>query len=113
MHELGITEEILNIAITKAREASAEKVTEINLVIGDASSIVGECVQFCFDFISRETIAAGARLNFERRPLQMRCRNCSCTFGPEKDSWTCPQCQDWSVEIISGKEFYMDSIEVE
>jgi hydrogenase nickel incorporation protein HypA/HybF len=113
MHELSITEEILNIAITKAREAQAEKVIEINLVIGDASSIVGECVQFCFDFISRETIAAGATLNFERRPLQMRCRNCNSIFGPEKESWTCPQCQDWSVEIVSGKEFYMDSIEVE
>jgi hydrogenase nickel incorporation protein HypA/HybF len=113
MHELSLTEEILNIAIAKAREANAEKVTRINLVIGDASSIVGECVQFCFDFVSKASIAEGAKLDFQRIPLQMKCRNCDTVFSPERESWTCPQCQEWSVEIISGKEFYMESIEVE
>jgi hydrogenase nickel incorporation protein HypA/HybF len=113
MHELSITEEILNIAIAKAREAKAEKVIQINLVIGDASSIVGECVQFCFDFVSKASIAEGAKLNFQRIPLQMKCRNCGCIFNPQRESWTCPQCGEWNVEIISGKEFYMESIEVD
>jgi hydrogenase nickel incorporation protein HypA/HybF len=113
MHELSITEEILNIAIASAREAKAEKVIQINLVIGDVSSIVGECVQFCFDFVSKASIAEGAKLTFQRIPLQMKCRSCGSVFSPEKESWTCPQCQEWNVEIIGGKEFYMDSIEVE
>jgi len=113
MHELGITEEILNIAITKAREADSKKVLQINLVIGDASSIVGDCVQFCFDFVSRDTIAEGARLNFQRIPLQMKCRNCGNQFHPEKEPWVCPQCQRWEVDIIKGTEFYMESIEVD
>jgi hydrogenase nickel incorporation protein HypA/HybF len=113
MHELSITEEILNIAIAKANEANAEKVSEINLVIGDASSIVGDCVQFCFEFLSKQTMAEGARLNFTRMPLQMKCRNCGNLFYPEKESWTCPQCREWDAEIISGKEFYMESIEVD
>ena len=113
MHELSITQGILDIAIAKAREADAEKVSEINLVIGDAASIVGECVQFCFDFVSKGTIAEGARINFQRIPLQMKCRNCNNVFNPEKESWTCPRCQEWNVEIISGKEFYMESIEVD
>jgi hydrogenase nickel incorporation protein HypA/HybF len=113
MHELSLTEEILNIAIAKAREADSKKISEINLVIGDASSIVGDCVQFCFDFISKQTIAEGARLNFTRVPLQMKCLHCGTLFNPEKEAWACPECREWTAEIISGKEFYMESIEVE
>lgn len=113
MHELSITQEILDLAVLKARETNSDRVTQINLVIGDASSVIDDCVQFCFDFVSRETIAQGARLNFQRVPLQMKCRICGNTFYPEKDIWTCPECNEWNVEIIRGKEFYMDSIEVE
>jgi hydrogenase nickel incorporation protein HypA/HybF len=113
MHELDITKQILDIAIAKAREADSSRILEIDLVIGDASSIVDDCIQFYFDFLSRETIAAGAKLNFLRKPLEMKCRSCSRLFYPEKESWVCPQCQEWDVEIISGKEFYMDSIEVD
>jgi hydrogenase nickel incorporation protein HypA/HybF len=113
MHELGITQEILNIAVTKAREADSNKILQIDLVIGDASSIVDDCVQFCFDFVSKETIAEGAKLNFHRVPLQMKCRKCSSMFNPEKESWACPQCREWDAEIVGGTEFYMESIEVD
>jgi len=113
MHELSITKEILDIAIAKAQEVNSKKVSQINLVIGDASSIIDDCVQFCFDFVSKETIAEGARLKFRRIPIQMKCRICGNMFCPVKEPWVCPECKDWNVEIISGKEFYMDSIEVE
>lgn len=113
MHELSITKEILDLAIAKAREANSGRVVQINLVIGDASSVIDDSVQFCFDFVSRETIAQGARLNFHRVPVQMKCRNCGNLFCPEKKTWECPQCREWDAEIVKGIEFYMDSIEVD
>lgn len=113
MHELGITKEILAIAIAKAQEENSKKVLQINLVIGDGSSVIDDCVQFYFDFESKETMAEGARLNFLRIPLQLKCRNCDSIFVPEKGSWECPKCGEWDSEIIKGNEFYMDSIEVE
>jgi hydrogenase nickel incorporation protein HypA/HybF len=113
MHELGITQGILDMAITRAKEAESKKVLQINLVIGEASSIVDDCIQFYFDFASKETLAEGAKLNFTRIPLQMKCRDCGNTFNPEKESWACPQCQKWDVELIRGTEFYMESIEVD
>lgn len=113
MHELSITKEILDLAVLKAREANSDRVTQINLVIGDASSVIDDCVQFCFDFVSRETIAHGARLHFHRVPVEMKCRKCGNLFCPDKRSWECPQCLEWDAEIIKGNEFYMESIEVE
>ena len=52
MHEYSITESVLTMAIEKAKEANASRITRINLVVGDLSGVVGECVRFYFDFIS-------------------------------------------------------------
>ena len=113
MHELGVTQSMLDIALGKAKEAQASRITRINLVIGELASIVDDCLQFYFDFLSEDTIASGAALSFERIPMQVHCRNCGLSFSPDKSSWSCPQCSEWNVEVVAGQEFYIDSIEVE
>ena len=113
MHELGVTENIVNIALAKAGEAQASKVTQINLVIGEMSGFVPDCIQFYFDFLSKDTIAQGAVLHLESVPAQLRCRNCSAIFHPQDTLWSCPKCQGQSVEIFKGRELYIESMEVE
>ncbi len=113
MHELGITENIVNITLAKADEAQAKKVSQINVVIGEMSGFVTDCIQFYFDALSRDTIAQGAVLHFELVPAQLRCRSCSAIFTPEDTLWTCPECRERSVEIFRGRELYIESIEVE
>jgi len=113
MHELGITENIVNIALAKAGEAEATKITQINLVLGEMSGFVPDCIQFYFDSLSKDTMAEGAILRFESVPTQLRCRNCSATFSPQDTLWSCPECQGRSVEISKGRELYIESLEVE
>lgn len=113
MHELGITENIVNIALAKAGEAEATKVTQINLVVGEMSGFVPDCIQFYFDSLSKDTIAEGAVLHFESVPTQLHCRNCSATFHPQDTLWSCPGCQGQSMEISKGRELYIESLEVE
>ena len=113
MLELGITENIVNIALAKAGEAQASRISQINVVIGEMSGFVADCIQFYFDSLSRDTIAQGAVLHFELVPAQLRCRNCSTVFSPQDTIWSCPECRGQSVEISKGRELYIESIEVE
>ena len=113
MHELAVTQRMLDIALEKAGAARATRVIKINLVIGEMASVVDDCVQFYFDFLSQDSIASGATLSFKRIPMQVRCRRCQHSFTPTQPPWSCPQCQQWDVEITGGQEFYLDSIEVE
>jgi hydrogenase nickel incorporation protein HypA/HybF len=113
MHEYSITQSILSLALEKADEAKASKITQINLVIGELSGIVEECVQFYFDFLSKDTIAAEAGLSFHKTPTKLRCRHCEAVFPPRDHDWSCPDCHEAGIEIISGRECYMESIEVE
>ena len=112
MHELFITQNILSIVLEQAKVAKANKITKINLTIGELSGVVNECVQFYFDIISKDTIAAEASLSFERPPTKLCCRNCAATFSPDDLDWTCPNCREQKVEIVSGRQCYVESIEV-
>jgi len=113
MHEFGVTENIVKIALDKAGEAQASKITRINLVVGELSGFVPDSIQFYFDFLSKDTIAEKAALRFESPPAQLRCRNCSTVFHPKDSEWECPECHSQSVEIQGGRELYIESMEVE
>ncbi len=113
MHELGITENILQIALEHAEKAGAKRIRRIHLVIGELSGIVDESLRFYFEFVGKNTIAEGAELVLEKKPAQLRCRSCRREFNPPRDLWICPTCQSPGPEIIAGREFYMDSIEVD
>lgn len=113
MHELSVTESILGIVRRYAERAGARRVVRINLVVGELASIVDDSVQFYFDFLSRDTVAAGAELVFRRPPVGLCCGACGHQWQPQDADWTCPACGEASARIDTGREFYVDSIEVE
>jgi len=113
MHELSITQNILDIALDEARNAHAGKINKISLVIGQASGVVPESVQFCFDELKKESIAREASLDFTIVPTQLKCRQCQHVSTPEDIIWVCDQCGSGEVDIIAGRELYLNSIEAE
>ena len=113
MHELAVTQSILDISISHAKEAGAKRITGINLVIGEFASIVDDSVQFYWDLIADGTIAQGAQLHFERIRGEMTCANCKYSFHPSDTDFACPNCKSQFVQITKGEEFRVDSIDVE
>jgi len=114
MHELAITQRIAEIAIRHAEENNAAHITDLYLVLGDLSSVVDDSVQFYWDIVTEGTLCEGATLHFKRIPAKLRCRECghSYTLSDGKLSF-CPQCESANVEVFQGKEFRLESIEIE
>ena len=52
MHELAVTENILNIALTHAEKSDAARITNLYLVIGQLSSVLDDSVQFYWDLLT-------------------------------------------------------------
>jgi hydrogenase nickel incorporation protein HypA/HybF len=113
MHELPVTQSILEIALRHARQAGSSRVVALNLTIGQLSSIVDDSIQFYWDIIAKDTIAEGARLVFNRVPIQLACLNCDRQYTPDQEDFACPACGSAQIKVISGKEFFLESIEVE
>ncbi len=113
MHELPVTENILNIALRHADQAGASRITDLYLVIGQMASIVDDSVQFYWDIISQGSAAAGAQLHFRRVPAEMLCLECDRLYSPTKEELACPSCGGVAVKIVAGEEFYLEAIDVE
>ena len=113
MHELSVTESILEIARKHAQASGAASVTAINLVIGQLSSIVDDSVKFYWDMISENSICSGSVLTFKRIPAIFHCLDCDHQYQLEAILSPCPKCGSLRSEIIAGEEFYVDSIEIE
>lgn len=112
MHELSITQSVLEIALRHAEEADAKRITRLTLVIGELSSIVDESIQFYWDIISEDTIAEGAELHFKRIQGTLRCLACGHTF-PLNEDYACPKCGSHQAIVNGGDDFRLESIEIE
>lgn len=110
MHELSITQAILDIALN---HAGGRKITDIHLVIGDLTSLVDECIQFYWDIMSEDTNAVGATLHFKRIPAQAKCEVCEREYAIKEEGLLCPYCHSHRLVITAGKEFFVESITVE
>ena len=113
MHELPVTESILEIALKHAQKAGARRITALHLVIGQMASIVDDSVQFYWDFVSKDTLAEGAQLTFRRIPTEFQCQDCQMRYAPDGDVLACPQCGSTRIKIVTGEEFFLEAIDVE
>jgi hydrogenase nickel incorporation protein HypA/HybF len=113
MHELPVTESLLEIALRHATQANADRIISLNLVIGQLASVIDDSVQFYWSIIAKDTPAEGAILNFRRIPAQFHCLECDLVYQPGEEIEPCPDCNSSKIEIQAGREFYLESIEIE
>ncbi len=69
MHEVGIMENTLAMAVKRAAEEGAHRIHRLTMRIGPLSGVVPEALEFAFVVLARGTIAEGARLEVERIPV--------------------------------------------
>lgn len=114
MHELPITQNILQIALQYGVQSEASRITDLYLVIGQLSSVIDESIQFYWPIISKDTLAENARLHFKRIPARLECTQCGTVYGLEDGQLTtCPECDSSQIKIIAGQEFQLESIAIE
>ncbi len=113
MHELPIAESVLNIALRHAEKEDAARITDLYLLIGQLSSIVDDSIQFYWDIISRDTLAEGATLHFERIPMQMLCLDCGQSYHPEAGTLGVSTLWWRTYSGRQGDEFRLESIAIE
>ncbi len=111
MHELPVVLDIIKVMKEEAEKRRFQEITEINLVIGELSSIIDESVQMYFEIAARDTVCAGAKLNFEHRPAMLRCLSCGFEFPHGRD-FTCPECGgDATLIRGTGQDFFIRSFD--
>ncbi len=115
MHELPVTERILDIVIAHTKRNNVKKVISINLRVGELSDLEDEWIQHYFSYLAKETVAAEAKLKIEHSPVIMKCDACDFSFQidiKEIKEIQCPECNNKKCTLTSGKEYYIKDMEV-
>lgn len=113
MHELSVTQSIINISSEEAEKHKAKKVKEIKILVGELSGLIPETIQYYFDIASKGTKVEGAKLNIEKVPIKVRCNECGFEAEMDRNSYCCKNCESLNIKIIKGTEFLIQSMEVE
>lgn len=113
MHEMGIILEVLDIvqASLPAGTLNAD-VRAIRLKVGKLSAAVPASLRFCFDVAAKEVGMDQAELLVEEVPVQARCKDCTHAWTIETPAFICPACNSARIELLSGRELDIDSIEI-
>jgi hydrogenase nickel incorporation protein HypA/HybF len=110
VHELSLSSAIVN---TAAKHADGRRVTLVSLRVGRLRQVIPDTLEFYFEFVARDTVCEGARLEQEVIEPRLRCNPCGRKWDIEIPAFRCPTCGGSEVEIASGDEFEVESIEVE
>ncbi len=96
----------------EAGKHGATRVSRIVLRIGALSGVDCEALRFAYDALAPGSIAAGATLEIEAVPARVRCAACGTEFGVDRGFiFQCPQCREYSGDILAGKELGIARLE--
>lgn len=110
MHEVSLMQNTLDIAIANARKNGANKIERLTINIGELSGVIPEALEFAFEVLIQGTIAEDAQLEIKTVGVVCYCPKCDRTFTPKNYIYQCPECQQVSTHILTGRELKLTSI---
>lgn len=113
MHEMGIAEQLVKIALDAIPEDIEEpKVEILNLRIGKLAAVVEHSLTFCLEIIAKDTPLDGVKLVIEEVPVTIHCQTCHKEWEADSPVFKCESCGDGEVKMITGREIEISSMEL-
>ena len=111
MRELQAIQSIFAKALLKARESNAKRIKAVHLAMGEIAELDQTSIQGHWEEISKGTPAEQAQLYFHFINAEVQCMSCFMKYHPIDGKIHCPHCGSYGAKILSGEEFYLESIE--
>jgi len=112
MHELSLAEGMLEVVTDAARADGARQVRTVWLELGALSHVEVQSLRFCFDAVTRGSIAEGATLEILTTPGQAWCMPCGRRVALLRLGDACPECGSHQLQVVGGEEMRVREIAV-
>jgi hydrogenase nickel incorporation protein HypA/HybF len=113
MHELSVCQGLLNDVARIAAAHRAAHVIRITVAVGPLSGVEALLLKRAFIVARQGTVAHAAVLETEIASIMVWCRACNIETLAEANRLLCGQCGDWRVQLKSGDDLLLKSIELE
>lgn len=114
MHESSLAINIIEIAQNQCKERDCTRVDSVTVRLGKASGVLPESLEFAFNALKKDTVAANAKLEFEIIPVGGTCRTCKKEFESSDAPYilACPHCGSTEFDLTKGREMEIVSLEI-
>jgi len=113
LHEAKLAAGIVETVERVARENGGSRITGIRLQIGEFTCVQPDTLRFCLQTLAEGTIAQNAAISISRIRTRALCTKCRSEFDVHEIEFQCPTCASTDIELVSGRELIIESIEVE
>jgi hydrogenase nickel incorporation protein HypA/HybF len=109
VHELSLAQAIID---TVGHHADGAEVRCAYVRIGYLRQVVPDSLQFSWQVLTDGTALEGCKLAIEHVPAVVTCTVCGTRTTLDLPVLACGSCPSPEVELVSGEEFLIDSIDV-
>lgn len=113
MHEMALCESAMQVIEQQSAQNGVRRVTAVWLEVGALACVEISALTFCFDAVSRNTLAEGCKLHVRVKPAQAWCWDCCQTVVINQRGEACPHCQGYRLRVDDGETLRIQEIEVE
>ena len=113
MHEMSLAEGVLQVIEQQARQQAFVRVLSVRLEIGRLAGVEVEAMRFCFDAVTRDSVAQGATLIIDEPEGQAWYMPCGPSVPLPQRGSACPHCGGWQLQPTGGTELRITELEVE
>ncbi|MEJ8836039.1 hydrogenase maturation nickel metallochaperone HypA [Ramlibacter sp. AN1133] len=110
---MSLAEGVLQLIEDARRRQAFARVLSVHLEVGALAGVEPEAMRFCFDAVTRGTVAGGARLEILAVPGTGSCMGCGETVEMKELYGDCPRCGSAQVQVTGGTELRVSELEVE
>lgn len=113
MHEMAITQSVLDISLKAAEDAGATRIRKVRILMGEYSDVVPVVFREYFKIAAQGTAAEDAEIELKRVPVTVVCRQCGFSGHVDKRHIQCPECGSRDLRMTGGREFMVESLEAD
>ena len=110
---MSIAESVLQIIEDTAKTEGYARVNAVWLEIGQLAGVEKESLRFCFDVVTRDSVAQDARLEIVETAGRGWCMECARSVAVTARYEPCPNCGSFQIEVTGGEELRIKELEVE
>lgn len=112
MHEYTIVASLIDLCEKEATKHRAKAIKAVDIDVGRLSGVEVHFLEQSFDVFKEGTICENATLNIHLCEVTLFCEACGQTSTVEMNHFICPNCQSTDVQMKSGQELQVKSIEI-
>lgn len=113
MHELSLACSLVEEAEKVITAENVACATCVTVGIGKLSGIELDAFEFAFPIAIKGSRLENAELVMNDLPITVRCRKCKKESNPDFPRCVCIFCESDDVELVGGREFNIQSMEIE